>query len=64
MSWCHIKVALDSRHDLDSDDVLKLSYIVVVTILFLNDDECALVEDFLWTMAEDVQAIPRCRKWC
>ena len=42
------KVTLDSKHDLAIDDVLKLSYITIVTILLLGHDERALVEDFLW----------------
>lgn len=50
-----IRVVLGSM-DLDAEDVLKLGNIVVVNMILLGHDKRALVEDFVWTMAEDLGA--------
>jgi len=48
-----IKVVLGSV-DLDVDDVLKLGYITVVNMILLGHNDRVLVEDFIWTMVEDL----------
>ena len=50
-----IKVVLGSM-DLDAKDVLKLGNIIVVNMILLGHDERVPMEDFVWTMAEDLGA--------
>ena len=40
--------------DLDAKDVLKLGNIAVINMILLGQDERAPVEDFIWTMVEDL----------
>ena len=51
-----IILLLSSRHELVSEDVLKLVYTIVVNMILFGHDERALVDDFMWTLVEDLQA--------
>ena len=51
-----IKELLDIKADLDKDDVLKMGCLVVVNMLLMGHDKQASVEDFHWTLLEDLES--------
>ncbi|XP_052181137.1 uncharacterized protein LOC127794229 [Diospyros lotus] len=51
-----LELLISTREDMVSEDALKLIYIAVVDMFLLGQDERGHVDDFLWTMAEDLQA--------
>lgn len=51
MTGDDIILLLSSRHELVSEDVLKLVYIVVVYMILFGHDEHAFVDNFIWTLA-------------
>ena len=51
-----IEFLISTRDDLVSEDALKLIYIAVVDIFLLGQDKRKHVDDFLWSMAEDLHA--------
>ncbi|XP_052193900.1 uncharacterized protein LOC127802228 [Diospyros lotus] len=51
-----IELLISTREDMVSEDALKLIYITVVDMFLLGQDERGHVDDFLWTMAEDLHA--------
>ena len=51
-----IEFLISTRDDLVSEDALKLIYIVVVNMFLLGQDEREHVDDFLWSIAEDLHA--------
>ena len=51
-----IKFLISTRNALVSENALKLIYIVVVDMFLLGQDERGHVDDFLWSMAENLHA--------
>ncbi|XP_052179901.1 uncharacterized protein LOC127793158 [Diospyros lotus] len=51
-----LELLISTKEDMVSEDALKLIYIAVVDMFLLGQDERGHVDDFLWTMAEDLQA--------
>ncbi|XP_052176710.1 uncharacterized protein LOC127791017 [Diospyros lotus] len=51
-----IKELLDTKPDVDKDDALKMEYLAMVNMLLMGHDERASIEDFHWSLVQDLES--------